>query len=307
LEDFALQGLWKKFWCIFTIYVFKNEAVCRKIQTHSGCSPLARFKVKTSGRNLTIYVSKIEAVSCWVQTHFWSFRLASLMKKFSAHFFDLCVQKRSCLPKSSDAFWKFSACKVHRKKFFAQLHDICGQKRSGSLWSSDAFWTFSPCMIYIKCSGHIFTICASKNEAVCCEVQAQFGSSLPARFTEKVLGAIPRFVRPKTNLCAVKFRCILEVLWLRVVQKKFWAQFHDLCVQKRTCLLWSSDAFWKFSASKVYRESSGQIFTIYVLKNKAVCCEVHTHFGSDLPASFTKKALGAISQLMRPKTELFAG
>jgi len=65
-------------------------------------------------------------------------------------------------------------------------------------------------MLCIKCSGRFFTIYAFKNEAVCHEVQTHFGSSLPARFTEKVLGAIPRFVSPKMKLFAVKFRRILE-------------------------------------------------------------------------------------------------
>jgi len=45
--------------------------------------------------------------------------------------------------------------------------------------------------------GHIFSIFASKNEAVCCE-----------------------------------FGRILEVLCLQGLQKKFWAHFHDLYVQK---------------------------------------------------------------------------
>jgi len=44
-----------------------------------------------------------------------------------------------------------------------------------------------------------------------------------------------------------------------------------------------------------------------VFKNKAVCSEVHTHYASYLPASFTEKVLGGISQFMRPKTKLFAG
>jgi len=38
-----------------------------------------------------------------------------------------------------------------------------------------------------------------------------FASSLPAIFTEKVVGAVSRVVRPKTKLFAVKFRRILEV------------------------------------------------------------------------------------------------
>jgi len=65
-------------------------------------------------------------------------------------------------------------------------------------------------MLYIKCSGRIFTIYAFKNEAVCREVQTHFGSSLPASFTEKVLGDIPRFVSPKMKWFAMKLRRILE-------------------------------------------------------------------------------------------------
>jgi len=65
-------------------------------------------------------------------------------------------------------------------------------------------------MLYIKCSGSIFTIYASKNETVCRGIQTHFGSPLPASFTEKVVGAIPRFVRPKMKRFVVKFRRILE-------------------------------------------------------------------------------------------------
>jgi len=57
-----------------------------------------------------------------------------------------------------------------------------------------------------------------------------FESSLSASFTEKVVGAIPRFVRPKMKLCAVKFRRILEVFALQALQKEFWSHFPDLCV-----------------------------------------------------------------------------
>jgi len=46
------------------------------------------------------------------------------------------------------------------------------------------------------------------------------GSSLPASFEEEVVGTIPRFVRSKTKLFAVKFRRILEVLCLQDLQKK---------------------------------------------------------------------------------------
>jgi len=56
--------------------------------------------------------------------------------------------------------------------------------------------------VYEENPRHIFTIYASKNEVVCCEVQMHFGNSLPARFTEKVVGALSRFMRPKMELFA---------------------------------------------------------------------------------------------------------
>jgi len=76
----------------------------------------------------------------------------------------------------------------------------------------------------------------SENEVVCSEVQTHFGSSLPANFAEKVLGAYSRFLRPKTKLFAVKFRRILEVLRIQELQKDFRAHFHHFCVQKRSSL-----------------------------------------------------------------------
>ena len=139
-----------------------------------------------------------------------AFALHAFKKKFWVHFPDLCVQKWSCLPWSSDTFWKFSACEFSRKS-----------------------------------SGCNSTICASKNKAVCREIQTHSGSSLPASFKEKVVSAIPRFVRPKTKLFAMKFRRILEVLCVRVLKKNFRTKFHDLWIQKRSGLLWCSDTFWK--------------------------------------------------------------
>ena len=258
---------------IFSIFSSKSEAVCRWVQMHSGCSLLARFTVKSSRCNFTIYDLCVqnEAVCCWVQTHFGSFRLASLIKKFWAHFLDFCVQKPSYLLWSSDACWKFPARKVYRKKFRTQCHDICVEKRRCLPWSSDASWKFSPCKVYTKSSGSIFLIFASKNEAFCCEVQTQF-----------------------------------YLFALHALYKMFWTLFHDLCVQKRSCLPWSSDAFWKFTACKFYRKGSGRNSTICESKNEAVCCEVQTHFGSFRLSSFIKNVLGAFSRFMRPKMKLFA-
>ena len=71
----------KKFWGHFLDFCVQKWPVCRWVQMHSGCSPLARFTVKSSGRSFTIYVSK----------------------------------KRSSLLMSSDAFWKFLPCQLGKK------------------------------------------------------------------------------------------------------------------------------------------------------------------------------------------------
>jgi len=84
------------------------------------------------------------------------------------------------------------------------------------------------------------------------------------------VGAIPRFVRPKTVLCALKFRRILEVLCLRDLQKVL-----------------------------------GAIPRFVRPKNETVCCEIQTHFGSSPPPRFTEKFLDKFSRFMCPKTQLF--
>jgi len=139
-----------------------------------------------------------------------------------------------------------------------------------------------------------------------CEVQTDFVNYLPARFTEKVQGAISRFMHPKTKLFAVELRRILEVIALRGLWRKFWVHFHDLCVQKQSCLPQSSDVFWKFSPCKLYEQSSGRIFPIFASNNEAVCCLVQTYFGSSPHSRFTKKFLGTFLQCLHLKTKLFA-
>jgi len=64
------------------------------------------------------------------------------------------------------------------------------------------------------------------------------------------------------------------------LQKKFWAHFHDLCVQKKSCLLWSSHAFRKFPHCQVCEICSGQILMVHVNENDAVCRAVQTQFRS---------------------------
>jgi len=216
------------------------------------------------------------------------FSSCKFIKKFRPHFHDLCVQKRSCFPWSSDTFFEFCAFKVN-KKCFGRIFTIHASKNEEFCCEWDAFWKFSACKIYKNNSGCIFTSYAAKNEAVCREVQTDFGNFLHGHiltiFASKLklfpakLGrileicalwglrrkfcAFSRFLRPKTKLFAVKFKRIFEVLRLQGLQKKFRAHFHDLCVQKWSCFLRSSDAFRKFSVCKFCRKCSGRIFTIY--------------------------------------------
>jgi len=141
------------------------------------------------------------------------------------------IYSRERWKKSSDAVSKFSACKFV-KKFWAQFHDTCVQTRSCLLLSSDAFWKISLCEVYEESSGRIFTIYASKTEAVkfrcILEVFALQASykKLWAHFHDLCL---------KTKLFALKFRRILEVFCPQASQKMLWAQFHGLCVQNRSC------------------------------------------------------------------------
>jgi len=91
--------------------------------------------------------------------------------------------------------------------------------------------------LHTKSSEHIFKKFASRNKAVCCRVQMQLRSFRLARFIKIVLGAFSQFMRSKMKLFVVKFIHIFEVLHLQGLQKKFWAHFHNLYVQKRSFLL----------------------------------------------------------------------
>ena len=119
------------------------------------------------------------------------------------------VSQQSCLPWSSDTFFELSSSKVYK--------NVLG-----------AFLRAKTKLLAVKSRRilEVFTLQVKKS----------------------VLGAFSRFLRPKTKVFALKCRRILEVLCLQVLQKKFWAWFHEFCVQKRSGLLWSSDAFWKSSA-----------------------------------------------------------
>jgi len=175
---------------------------CCEVQTHFGSFRLSNFTKKSSGRIFPIYASKNEVVCREIQTHFGSFLPASFTEKVVG-----AIPRFVC-PKMKPFAAKFR-----------RILEVC------------------PFQALSKSSGRIFPIDASKNEVACREIQTHFGSFLPASFKEKVVGAIPRFVCPKTKLFALKFRRILEVLHLQGLQRNFWTNFHDLCVQKRSCLL----------------------------------------------------------------------
>jgi len=159
------------------------------------------------------------------------FSAYKFIKRFWAHFLDLCVQKRRNLLWSSDAFSKFSPCKLC-EKFWGHIIDFCVQKWSCLLFTSDVILKFPPHEVYEKSSGRIFTIHASRNEAVCCVVRNHFRSSPLARFTEKVLGAYLRFMCPKTKLFAVEFRRILEGFFL-LDYWKISGRIFKICVSRK--------------------------------------------------------------------------
>ena len=148
------------------------------------------------------------------------------------------------------------------RKFWVHFQDLYVQKWSCFLWSSDRFLKFFACKVYRKIHSAISLFMCPKTELFAIKVETHFGSFCFARFMKKVLDAFSRFMCPKMKLFPAKFRRILEVFTLRGLWKKFWAHYHDLCVQKRSCLPWSSDAFCKFSPCKLYEESYGCIFTI---------------------------------------------
>jgi len=86
-----------------------------------------------------------------------------------------------------------------------------------------------------------------------------------ARFMKNV-DAFSRFFRPKAKL--FEFRCILEVSPCKLYKKKFWVHFSNFSFQKGSCLLMSSDAFWKILPCKVYEKSSGAFSRFMYFKMK---------------------------------------
>ena len=225
------QSLQKCFARIFTIFVCKNEAVCREVQAHFG-----------------------------------GFHFAS--KKILGAFSRFLRAKTRYLPWSSDAFWKFSACKFYRKSSGRNFTSCASENKAVCCEVQTHFGSPLPCKVYKKSSGRIFSIFSSESEAVCRWVPTYSGLSPLARFAVKSCGRNFMIYVSKKNE-AVCCWCS-DAFWKFSpceIDEKFWAHFHDLCVQKRSCFLWSSDAFWTFSTCKFYRKGSGHNFTICASKN----------------------------------------
>jgi len=105
---------------------------------------------------------------------------------------------------NSDKYFELSASKVYKNVLGAFSRVMRAKTKLLAVKSRRILEVFT--LQVKKSSGRIFSIFASKNEGIFREVQTHFGSSLPASFTEKVLGAISLVVRPKTKRFAVKYR-----------------------------------------------------------------------------------------------------
>jgi len=138
------------------------------------------------------------------------------------HIFTIEAVFRTQHTGSSDAFWEFSTCKVYKEVLGAFSRCLSLKSKLFAMKFRCIFWVIRLQSLQ-KCFGCIFEI---------------FTLQVKKKFWAHFLD----FASKK------KFRRILEVLCLQVLQKTFLAKFHELYIQKRSGLLWSSDAFWKSSA-----------------------------------------------------------
>ena len=108
---------------------------------------------------------------------------------------------------------------------------------------------------------------------------------------KNIQGALSWFVRPKIKLFALMFRRIPEVLRLQGLQRKFWTNFHDLCIRKRSCLLWSSDAFGKFPLARLIKKLWVHFHDLCLVSRKQTF----------LTSTFCKNALATFYNFTRPQ------
>ena len=183
----------------------------------------------------------------------------SLFKPFSGHSKDI----QQWAVKNVQTHFGNSPLARFTEKLWAHFHDLCARKRRYFLWSSDVFWRFSAYKVY-----------------------------------KKYLGALSRFVCPKTKMFAMKFRCILEVLRLQGLQKNFGRTF-KICVSKNedVCHDMKFRCILEVLRLQGSQKNFGCTFKIYASNNEAIFCEVQSHFGSFPLARFTKKFLAHFQEI----------
>jgi len=94
---------------------------------------------------------------------------------------------------SLDAFRNLSPCQLDKKVLDAFSRFVRPKTKLSAVKFRHIVDIFALHALYKMFWAHFHDLCV-KNEAVCHEIQTHSGSSLLASFTEKVLGAIPRFV-----------------------------------------------------------------------------------------------------------------
>ena len=146
-----------------------------------------------------------------------------------------------------------------------------------------------------KCFGCIFTIFASKNEAACREAQVHCGGF---HFASKKKGSGPIF----SIFCVQKWSCLLlgsDAFWMfsacNVYNKSFGCNFtiYDLCAQKRSGLLLSSDDFWKLSPCQLEKKFWAHFLDFCVQKPSGLLWSSDA-FRKFLPCQVYERCSGSI-------------
>jgi len=231
--------------------------------------------------------------------------------QFWVHFLDFCVQNQRYFPWSSTHFGS-SLPALFTEKVLGAISRVVHPKTKRFAVKFRRILEVLPCNVYKKSSGRIFSIFASKSEAVCRWVQMHSGCSLLAMLTVKSSGHNFTIYVSKNEAVCCWVQTHFGSFCLASLIKKFWMHLLDfcvqnegvrceaqthfgsslparftekssghnvmICVQKRSSFLWNSGASWTFLPCKGHRKSSGRIVSIFSSKNDAVCCEVQTHF-----------------------------
>ena len=213
-EVFSMQALWKSYGRNFTINASKSVTVCHDVQTHFGTSPLARFIKEVMG-GISRFMCLKTKLFLWSWDTFWKFSPANFINHFCAHFLVFLRPQTKLFAVKFRRISDVLRFQGLRRKFCTNFNDLYGPKWRCLLWSSHTFWKLSACKVYRKSYGRIIAIYASRNEAVCCKVQTHFGSSPPARFTEKSFGSI--FTICVSNKQTFLTSKLCEKLWPRFI------------------------------------------------------------------------------------------